>query len=377
MNIDYFNKIVTIIFILCYTYQALYLFLPLFVRNRTRVINDKTNRYAILIAARNEEQVIGNLIDSLKNQNYPSDYVDIYVCADNCSDNTYELISEGERGDDIVLSIDIDIQKYLEEVLSEEVLNTKYEPNTTYYDHSFAVVSSPVDGSILAMAGKRVVKGDDGAYKVVDYTPGIVTTSVTPGSIVKGASMLVGYKYGAIDIGSYETDECIKIKATPLKCSWRTLGYINDINALAYSSNVYQYKIAIKVGGGNYVYDGPLSINEDAFTKYRDMYSSFGLGVKTGIDLPNEKHVSIALTSIYGIGRKLALTICNDAKVDPSKKAKDLDQDELNMNIKTKMEINSYQGTRHKKGLPVRGQRTNRNARTRKGKPKTIANKKK
>jgi penicillin-binding protein A len=204
------------------------------------------------------------------------------------SDNTYELISEGERGDDIVLSIDIDIQKYLEEVLSEEVLTTKNEPNTTYYDHSFAVVSSPTDGSILAMAGKRVVKGDDGAYKVVDYTPGIVTTSVTPGSIVKGASMLVGYKYGAIDIGSYETDECIKIKATPLKCSWRTLGYINDINALAYSSNVYQYKIAIKVGGGNYVYDGPLSINEDAFTKYRDMYSSFGLGVKTGIDLPNE-----------------------------------------------------------------------------------------
>ena len=54
MNIDYFNKIVTIIFILCYTYQVLYLFLPLFVRNKTRVINDRTNRYAILIAARNE-----------------------------------------------------------------------------------------------------------------------------------------------------------------------------------------------------------------------------------------------------------------------------------------------------------------------------------
>lgn len=116
-----------------------------------------------------------------------------------------------------------------------------------------------------------------------------------------------------------------------------------------------------------------------------------------GIDIPNEKHVSIALTSIYGIGRNLALTICNDAKVLPTKKAKDLDQDELarirdevnkyltegdlrrevNMNIKTKMEINSYQGRMHKKGLPVRGQRTSRNARTRKGKPKTIANKKK
>ena len=116
-----------------------------------------------------------------------------------------------------------------------------------------------------------------------------------------------------------------------------------------------------------------------------------------GIDLPNDKHVSIALTAIYGIGRKLALTICADAKVDANKKAGQLDNDELgrirdevnkyltegdlrrevNMNIKTKMEINSYEGTRHKKGLPVRGQRTSRNARTRKGKPKTIANKKK
>lgn len=116
-----------------------------------------------------------------------------------------------------------------------------------------------------------------------------------------------------------------------------------------------------------------------------------------GIDIPNDKHISIALTYIYGIGRKLALTICKDAKVDASKKAKDLDNDELarirdevskyltegdlrrevSMNIKTKMEINCYEGIRHKKGLPVRGQRTNRNARTRKGKPKTIANKKK
>ena len=115
------------------------------------------------------------------------------------------------------------------------------------------------------------------------------------------------------------------------------------------------------------------------------------------IDIPNEKHICIGHTSIYGIGRKLALTICKDAKVDPTTKAKDLTEDEVskirdevnkyltegdlrrdvNMNIKTKMEINSYEGIRHKRGLPVRGQRTNRNARTRKGKPKTIANKKK
>ena len=116
-----------------------------------------------------------------------------------------------------------------------------------------------------------------------------------------------------------------------------------------------------------------------------------------GIDIPNDKRIEISLTYIYGIGRKLSKQILTAANVDLDKKAKDLTEEELasirkeidnhtvegdlrievNMNIKTKMEINSYQGTRHKKNLPVRGQRTNRNARTRKGKGKVVANKKK
>ena len=116
-----------------------------------------------------------------------------------------------------------------------------------------------------------------------------------------------------------------------------------------------------------------------------------------GVDIPNDKHIVISLTYIYGIGRNLAKTICSEAKDKKKKKAGELTTEELNslrdeinkhltegdlrrevnMNIKTKMEINSYEGTRHKKGLPVRGQRTNRNARTRKGKGKTVANKKK
>ena len=116
-----------------------------------------------------------------------------------------------------------------------------------------------------------------------------------------------------------------------------------------------------------------------------------------GIDIPNDKRIEISLTYIYGVGRQLAKKILKDAKIDPNKKAKDLTEDELakirieldkyliegelrrevNMNIKTKMEIGSYQGTRHKRNLPVRGQRTNRNAHTRKGKGKVVANKKK
>lgn len=203
------------------------------------------------------------------------------------SDNSYELLSEGKRGNDIVLTIDIKLQKYLEKVLTEEVKKAKKEPGTKYYDHSFVVISDPNTGEILAMSGKKLVK-EKGKYKVVDYTPGVVTLPVTPGSVVKGASMMVGYKYNAIDIGTVLYDECLKIKNTPEKCSWRTMGNINDIYALQYSSNVYQYKIAIKVGKGTYRYNEGLRLDEKAFKKYRDMYAEFGLGIKTGIDLPVE-----------------------------------------------------------------------------------------
>ena len=204
------------------------------------------------------------------------------------SDNSYELLSEGKRGNDIVLTIDINLQKYLEEVLTEEVLAAKNEAGTKYYNRSFAIISDPNSGEILAMGGKQVLENENGERYVVDYTPGIVTLPVTPGSVVKGASMMVGYKYGAIDIGTVINDECIKIKDTPEKCSWRTMGYINDIYALQYSSNVYQYKIAISVGKGTYEYNKALSLEEEAFQKYRDMYAEFGLGKKTGIDLPVE-----------------------------------------------------------------------------------------
>ena len=115
------------------------------------------------------------------------------------------------------------------------------------------------------------------------------------------------------------------------------------------------------------------------------------------VELPKEKRTVIGLTYIYGIGRSTAEKVCAAANVDPSKRIKDLTTEEeallrkeidnyltegdlrreVQMNIKNKMEINSYQGVRHKKGLPVHGQRTSRNAKTRKGKGKVVANKKK
>jgi small subunit ribosomal protein S13 len=116
-----------------------------------------------------------------------------------------------------------------------------------------------------------------------------------------------------------------------------------------------------------------------------------------GVDLPN-KHVEIALTYIFGLGRTSARKICETTKIDPMKKMNDLSSDEVSelrkviendykvegrlrsetaLNIKRLMDIGCYRGLRHRRGLPVNGQRTRTNARTRKGKRKTVANKKK
>lgn len=199
-------------------------------------------------------------------------------------DGSTKIINEGSRGNDIMLTIDIELQQEIEKILEEEIKGAKKEANTKYYDSSFAIISDPNTGEILAMAGKKL--GTNG--EIYDYTPGIITMPVTAGSIVKGASNTVGYVTGNLQIGERRKDDCIKIASTPLKCSWTKLGVLDDVSALKYSSNVYQFQTAIKVGGGNYAYDRPLTIDENAFDIYRSVFKEYGLGVYTGIDLPNE-----------------------------------------------------------------------------------------
>ena len=203
------------------------------------------------------------------------------------NDNTYTVLNKGSRGHDIVLTIDINIQQEIEKITEEEILNAKINnSNTTYYNGSHVIIVQPNTGEILAMTSKQVVEKNK-EYKIYDVTPTLLTNPVTPGSIVKGASMTVGYKTGAITIGTTLLDECVKIRNTPAKCSWtRGLGYLNDVNALAYSSNAYQYKVAMRVAGVNYYYNGPLVVNESAFQTYRDIFLEYGLGEKTNIDLP-------------------------------------------------------------------------------------------
>ena len=169
-------------------------------------------------------------------------------------DGKYVLIEEGTRGNDIKLTIDIKLQEQVEKILEEELLATKGEPNTKYYNKSFVIISNPNTGEILAMAGKQIVFSG-GSYKFYDFTPGITTTPVVVGSVVKGASHIVGYNNGGLSIGEVRNDACLKIASTKEKCSWKYLGTLNDITALQYSSNTYQYNTAIKVAHGNYTKD--------------------------------------------------------------------------------------------------------------------------
>ena len=118
----------------------------------------------------------------------------------------------------------------------------------------------------------------------------------------------------------------------------------------------------------------------------------------SGVDIPRDKQVGASLTYIYGIGRSKALRVCDAAGIDSATRVRDLTDDEVarirsyidseervegdlrrevSQDIKRKMEIGCYQGLRHRRGLPVRGQRTHTNARTRKGPKKTVAGKKK
>ena len=200
------------------------------------------------------------------------------------SDNTLTLVEEEQRGNDLVLSIDIDIQMKAEEIIKDKILLGKKYPNTDYYKDSYALVSDPLTGQIIAMAGIRLNSDDTWS----DISLNTINKSFTIGSAVKGATIAVGYQNNLIEMDKYITDSCVKLYLTPQKCSFKSLGRINDLTALAYSSNYYQFMIAIALTGNTYTPNMKLNATEEHFKIYRDMLASFGLGAITNIDLPGE-----------------------------------------------------------------------------------------
>lgn len=200
-----------------------------------------------------------------------------------------ELLSENKQRNDLTLTIDMKLKTAVDKIIEEELLLKKNNGSTDLLDRAFVVLMDPNTGEILTMAGKQyAIDEKTGKMKFNDFAMGNITTSYTMGSVVTGATILTGYQEGAIQPGTVFYDTPLRIKGTPPKGSYKDFGNISDLNALKVSSTVYMFRTAIAIGGGNYVPNQSLRINEEAFPTIRNSFAQFGLGVRTGIDLPNE-----------------------------------------------------------------------------------------
>lgn len=198
-------------------------------------------------------------------------------------------ISEGQRGKDLILTIDMELQQTVEKIIDNELRNSKAKGNANLLDRAFVVLMDPNTGEVLTMAGKQYGRNSKtGTNEINDFALGNITTSYTMGSSVKGATVYTGFQTGAISPGTGFFDRKLYFKGTTPKGSYAPLGYVTDITALQRSSNVYMFLTAIKIGGGNYISNSYLRIKPTAFSIMRNHFSQFGLGTRTGIDLPNE-----------------------------------------------------------------------------------------
>ncbi|EJV49773.1 hypothetical protein IEK_02843 [Bacillus toyonensis] len=196
-----------------------------------------------------------------------------------------ETVSEGKSGKNLTLTIDMELQKKVEESI-EKILKA-YKGSESMLDRAFVVMMNPKNGQVLSMAGKKLIE-KDGKTEVEDYALGTMTSSYELGSTVKGATVLTGFETKAITPGTYFYDAPMKFKGTKEKKSWKEFGNIDDLRALQVSSNVYMFNTALKIAGVDYVKNSSLNIKQEYFDKMRYYFRQFGLGVPTGIDLPNE-----------------------------------------------------------------------------------------
>ena len=217
---------------------------------------------------------------------------------------------EGSKGDNLVLTIDIEFQKQVEEI-TKNALNGILGGLT---DRMYVMASDPHTGEILAMTGQKY---NFETNQIEDDALGVMNSQYTMGSSVKGATVLAGYMDGVISLdNNMILDQPLVFKGTAPKSSWFNRvsdgrnELMTDETALEVSSNSYMMQIAMRMGGqNNYVPNGSLDIDMNlVFSKLRSYYAQFGLGVPTGIDLPGEStglpgeqsNAGLALDFAYG-----------------------------------------------------------------------------
>lgn len=200
-----------------------------------------------------------------------------------------KVTSEGTKGKNIKLTVDLEYQKGVEDILNKYFQSELEKGNTKYSEGVYAVALKPDTGAVLAMAG---VSHDLDSGDLSSDALGTMTQVFTPGSVVKGATLTSGWANGVISGNQVLNDQPIQFAGSSPINSWFTSGSlpISATQALEYSSNTYMVQIALKLMGQEYQSGMVLSTDnyKSAMEKLRATYAQYGLGVSTGLDLPGE-----------------------------------------------------------------------------------------
>lgn len=193
----------------------------------------------------------------------------------------------GTKGDNIRISIDWELQQFADSLIENEL--KACNSTNAIFDKMYFAMIDPSNGEILVMSCKGI---DKSTGEVYDAAQGVYMDAVKIGSTSKAGTLYTAFKENIIVPNTYMMDEPIKIAGTPEKKSYKNMGNINEVDAMALSSNVYMFRIAMKLAGAEYRYNESLNIDFETFVKtlstIRRDFGELGLGTKTGIDLPNE-----------------------------------------------------------------------------------------
>lgn len=219
--------------------------------------------------------------------------------------------NEGEPGKDLVTTLDSELQAEAERIVEKHLLQLKSRAGSSLLDRVFFVMMDPKTGELLSVVGKKIDKDPNtGRNIVIDYSYGTFTSTHEAGSTIKAATVLMGYSEGVIKPGTTLIDQPIKLAGTSSKSSVFNRGgriAMNDLKAIERSSNSYMFQIALMIGGKNYSYNMGLRLKEGTLQTMRNGYAQFGLGVKTGIDLPYEETGVLGNLTNHGLILNLAI----------------------------------------------------------------------
>ena len=221
-----------------------------------------------------------------------------------------QTVFKGQPGKDLVLTIDSEINSKVESLVEAKLTEMKQQNGSNLLDRAFVVIMDPYTGEVLSMVGKQLSEDPDTGGRIIkDYAYGTFTSAYEIGSTIKPATVLTGYDQGVIGMNDILVDEPIKLKDTKVKSSVFNRNSriaLTDLQAIEKSSNVYMFKIGLKLAGETYVKEEPIDINNGDFSVLRNSYAQFGLGVPTGIDLPGE---TAGIKGPFAVGKFLDMTI--------------------------------------------------------------------